>query len=302
MDLDFAQLRTFAAVLDEGTFDGAAAVLRITPSAVSQRIKALEQHVGQVLVRRTRPVTATGPGEAIMRLARQVARLEQDTAEALGITASPNSYVTVPLVVNADSMSTWMLRALARMPQHHRALFELLREDEFHSTALLRDGTAMAAVTSVPDPVQGCTSENLGAMRYHAMASVDFAAHWFPDGMTTAALREAPMLTFDRKDDLQNRFLQRHTRSRFDPPRNYVPGAREFVDAARLGLGWGMLPEPMLGDPALGSEADLVPLAPDEPFDVPLYWQRWRLESPVLDALTEVVRRTAREVLRRSVG
>ena len=88
MDLDFAQLRTFAAVLDEGTFDGAAAVLRITPSAVSQRIKALEQQVGQVLVRRTRPVTATGPGEAIMRLARQVARLEQDTAEALGLTAS----------------------------------------------------------------------------------------------------------------------------------------------------------------------------------------------------------------------
>ena len=192
-----------------------------------------------------------------------------------------------------------MLRALARMPQHHRALFELLREDEFHSTALLRDGTAMAAVTSVPDPVQGCTSENLGAMRYHAMASVDFAAHWFPVGMTTAALREAPMLTFDRKDDLQNRFLRRHTRSRFDPPRNYVPGAREFVDAANLGLGWGMLPEPML-DLTSNSDTDLVRLAPDAPLDVPLFWQRWRLESPVLDALTEVVRRTAREVLRRT--
>lgn len=293
MDLDFAQLRTFAAVLDEGTFDGAAAALRLTPSAVSQRIKALEQHVGRVLVRRTRPVSATAAGEAVMRLARQVARLEEDTAEALGLTAGRDEYVSVPLVVNADSMSTWMLRALARMPERHRALFEVHREDEYHAPARLRDGTAMAAVTSVPEPVQGCVSERLGAMRYHAMASVDFADRWFPGGPDAEALGHAPMLSFDRKDDLQDRFLRRRTRHRLDPPRHYVPGAAEFVEAARLGLGWGMLPEPMLTD-----TDGLVFLAADDPFDVPLYWQRWRLESPVLDALTDVVRRTAGEVLR----
>jgi len=293
MDVDFAQLRTFAAVLDEGTFDGAAAVLRITPSAVSQRIKALEHHVGQVLLRRTRPVTATTAGEAIMRLARQVSRLEEDTEDALGLAPGDDNHVTMSLVVNADSMSTWMLRALARMPERHRALFELHREDEFHSTELLRDGTAMAAVTSVPEPVQGCTSEKLGAMRYYAMASIDFAEHSFPDGTTPAALRVAPMLSFDRKDDMQDRALRRVTRARLEPPRNYVPGALEFVDAVRLGLGWGMLPEPMLTD-----TTRMVRLDPGRPFDVPLYWQRWKLESPVLDSLTEAVRRTAREVLR----
>ena len=292
MDLDFAQLRTFATVLDEGTFEGAAAVLRVTPSAVSQRIKSLEQHVGQVLLRRTRPVTATAAGEVVMRLARQVARLEQDASEELGLGADTGSYATIPLVVNADSMSTWMLRALARMPVRYRALFELHREDEFHSTDLLRDGTAMAAVTSVPEPVQGCTSEKLGAMRYHAMASVDFAERWFPEGMTPTELREAPMLTFDRKDDMQDRFVRKRTRRRLNPPRNYVPGALEFVEAARLGLGWAMLPDAMVAD-----TTDLVSLAPDDPIAVPLYWQRWRLDSPVLDALTDAVRRTAREVL-----
>ncbi|WP_026003232.1 LysR family transcriptional regulator ArgP [Rhodococcus sp. R1101] len=292
MDLDFAQLRTFAAVLDEGTFDGAAAVLRVTPSAVSQRIKSLEQHVGRVLLRRTRPVTATSAGEVVMRLARQVARLEQDASEELGFGADAGNYATIPLVVNADSMSTWLLRALARMPVRYRALFELHREDEFHSTNLLRDGTAMAAVTSVPEPVQGCTSEKLGAMRYHAMASVDFADRWFSGGMTPAALREAPMLAFDRKDDMQDRFVRTRTRRKTDPPRTYVPGALEFVDAARLGLGWAMLPDAMVT-----STTDLVSLAPDDPIDVPLYWQRWQLDSPVLDALTDTVRRTALEVL-----
>src|SRR5690606_26582762 len=143
----------------------AAAVLRVTPSAVSQRIKSLEQHVGQVLVRRTRPVSATAAGEVVMRLARQVARLEQDASEELGLGADTGSYATIPLVVNADSMSTWLLLSLALMPVRYRALFELHREEEFDSTDLLRDGTAMAAVTSVPEPVQGCTSEKLGAMR-----------------------------------------------------------------------------------------------------------------------------------------
>lgn len=296
MDLDFGQLRTFAAVLDEGSFDGAAVALRVTPSAVSQRIKSLEQHVGQVLVRRTRPVTATPAGEVVMRLARQVARLEQDTSEELGFTADEHSYTTIPVVVNADSMSTWFLRALARMPVRHRALFELHREDEFHATARLRDGTAMAAVTSVPEPVQGCTSEQLGSMRYHARASVDFTARWFPHGMTASAVENAPMLTFDRKDDLQDRFLRRRTGAHPTPPRNYVPGALEFVEAARLGLGWAMLPDAMTAN-----LTDLVDLAPDDPIDVPLYWQRWRLDSPVLDALTDSVRRTAGEVLRRPV-
>src|SRR5690606_8069396 len=160
-----------------------------------------------------------------------------------------------------------------------------------------------------------------------------FAEHWFPDGTTPAALRVAPMLSFDRKDDMQDRALRRVTRARLEPPRNYVPGALEFVDAVRLGLGWGMLPEPMLTDttgmfrldlprnsvpgalelvdpvrlglgcgmlpdPMLTDTTGLVRLDPGRPFDVPMYWQRWKLESPVLDSLTEAVRRTAREVLR----
>ena len=41
---------TLATVLDEGSLDAAARRLHVTPSAVSQRIKALEEHVGRVLL------------------------------------------------------------------------------------------------------------------------------------------------------------------------------------------------------------------------------------------------------------
>ena len=42
MRIDHAQLRALAAVIREGSFDRAAQSLNVTPSAISQRVKALE--------------------------------------------------------------------------------------------------------------------------------------------------------------------------------------------------------------------------------------------------------------------
>ncbi|EHI41560.1 chromosome replication initiation inhibitor protein [Rhodococcus opacus PD630] len=291
MDLDLASLRTFAAVIDEGTFDAAARVLHITPSAVSQRIKALEQQVGRVLVQRAKPVRATESGHVVLTLARQMAHLEREAMSSLNPEEATTS--TLSLVVNADSLSTWMIPALARLAPEHRALFDLHREDEFHSTTLLKEGTVMAAVTSVPEAVQGCTVEKLGSMRYRALCSRDYAERWLPDGPAPDALAVAPMLDFDRKDELQARFLRVFTRRRLQPPRHFVPGSSAFSDAVRHGLGWGLLPELHTGD-----DHGLVELDPSRPIDVPLYWQRWKLDSPILAALTTAVRDGAREALR----
>ncbi|MFP3803023.1 LysR family transcriptional regulator, partial [Paraburkholderia sp. SIMBA_027] len=78
------QLLTFATVLSEGTLDATARVLHITPSAVSQRLKALEQSAGRVLLQRSNPAQATEAGEVVLRLARQVAQLEADAGRELG--------------------------------------------------------------------------------------------------------------------------------------------------------------------------------------------------------------------------
>ena len=293
MDIEFAQLRTLAAVVDEGTFEAAARTLHVTPSAVSQRIKALEQQVGGVLVRRSKPVQATESGQVVLRLAKQVARLEQDALDALAPTgAGP---VTVTIVVNADSLTTWMIPALGRVDPRFRLQFDLRREDEYHSAELLRDGTAMAAVTSEPEAVQGCSVVKLGAMRYRALCSPEFAGRWFPDGADAESLASAPVVDFDRKDDLQTRFLRRVTRRRVTPPRHYVPGSSAYADAVRHGLGWGMVPQVQAAaDLAAGA---FVEVLPDAFIDVPLYWQRWKLDSPALAAVTDAVREGARGAL-----
>ena len=66
--------------------------------------------------------------------------------------------------------------------------------------------------------------------------------------------------------------------------------------AVALGLGWGMVPEAQ-ADPLLRS-GRLVALAPDRPVDVPLYWQQWKLDSPALAAVADVVTAAASEALR----
>jgi LysR family transcriptional regulator (chromosome initiation inhibitor) len=303
--LDAEQLAALAAVIHEGSFERAAGTLHVTRSAISQRVKALEERLGHVLVRRGSPCTATAIGERVFRHARQLALTESELLEALpgdplsregaagGVRAPPR---TVSLAVNADSLATWFIAALAPFAEGGRLAFDLHVEDQDHSADLLRQGRVMGAVTADPKPVQGCAVVPLGAMRYRAVASPAFRRRWFPAGLTPDALAAAPMLVFDRQDALQHRFVRRYTRRRLAPPVHWIPSSQGFVEAASVGLGWGMNPESMVREGIAAGR--LVDLAPKEPQDVALYWQHWRLEVAMLASLTAAVREAARHGLR----
>ena len=200
MDLDLDQLEALATAVAEGTLDAAAHRLHVTPSAISQRIKALESAVGRVLLTRTKPVAPTRSGETLLRAARQIQAITADAARELGDEdgGRPSS---IALAVNADSLATWLVPALASVAPP--AAFDLRRDDETRTAALLRDGTVMAAVTASGTPVPGCIVAPLGRMRYRARASAAFAAEWFADGVTVGALATAPVVCFDRGDLIQ---------------------------------------------------------------------------------------------------
>jgi LysR family transcriptional regulator (chromosome initiation inhibitor) len=284
VDLDLAQLRALDATVRGGTLEAAARSLHVTPSAVSQRLRALEIATGRVLLVRTKPVQVTESGQAVLRLARQVDLLAADVARELGDEDSPGGRLpTLPIAVNADSMATWVLPALA--PLAGDVCLDLHREDQEHTTALLRAGTVMAAVTAEAAPVPGCSSTRLGGMRYRPMAPPDFARRWFPDGPTPEALGRAPVVVFDRKDDLQHRYLHAAAGPGVDPPVHYVPASADYAAAVALGLGWGMVPDQQ----ARGLTAELVELDPAGAVDVVLYWQQWKLRSPTLDRVREAV-------------
>ncbi|MDR3080157.1 MAG: LysR family transcriptional regulator ArgP [Streptomyces sp.] len=295
-ELPFDQVRTLLAVVDEGTFDAAAAALHVTPSAVSQRIKLLEQRTGRVLLTRTKPVQPTESGQVLVRFARQLAALERDMQTELGI-AADSGPTRLPIAVNADSLATWFLPALTRVPQNPPICFDLHREDEAHTAALLREGRVMAAVTSSAEPVAGCTVRRLGLARYLPVASPQFAARHLSAGPLERCLPDAPVIVFDRRDELQDRFVRSLTPggSHVGRLRHYVPTSEGFCDAVAAGLGWGLVPEPQ-AEPLLRSGA-LVGLAPGRRVDVPLYWQQWKLDVPALALVAATIASAAAESL-----
>lgn len=283
---------TLAAVVEEGTLDAAARRLHVTPSAVSQRIKSLEEQLGRVLLVRAKPARATEAGAAVVRLARQLTLLEHDTLAELGA-SDDASLISVPLAVNADSLATWFIEPLARLAARHPLVFDLHRDDQDFTAGLLETGTVTAAVTSRATPVAGCRVVGLGRMRYEAVATPQFVERWLPDGPTIAALAAAPLVDFDRRDDLQTVWLRERGVGTL-PPRHYVPASHDFARAIILGLGWGLLPS--FQSAAALEEGSLVRLGGDA-VDVPLYWQQWNLRSPLLDAIAEELIAEGRRVL-----
>lgn len=305
VDLDLGQLRALAAVVDAGTLEAAARQLHVTTSAVSQRLRALESATGRVLLVRSRPVRPTPSGEVVLQLARQVTLLVADTAVVLGqdddgggaAAARAGRPPVLPIAVNADSLATWVLPALAHLAgPEAEVCFDLRREDQSHTARLLRDGSVVGAVTSDAEAVPGCSVRPLGALRYLAVATPDVVARWFHSGVTAAALGRAPVVVFDRDDDLQDAWLAARAAmgERLDPPRHHVPASVDFSEAVRLGWGWALLPEVHAADDLTAGR--LVLLDPD-PVDVPLFWQQWKLRSPALDAVAAALVSAARAAL-----
>ncbi len=297
--LDYAGLEALAAVLREGSFERAARRLHVTPSAVSQRVKQLEERAGQVLVLRGAPCTGTDAGrrlclhlEQVQLLENELRRVNPDLLAGSGGAPAP----TLKLAVNADSLSTWFMDAMAAFTAGGNELLDLRIDDQEHTGERLREGEVIAAVTATGTAIAGCNTWPLGTMRYVAAASPGFAARHFAGGVDAAALARAPMMIYDRRDRLQDRWLQaRGLATRAHPPRHVLPSNFGYVRACEVGMGWGMHPTALIaGQLASGA---LVPLMENAPLDVPMYWAHPRSAQQSLTRLTQCVMAAARQWL-----
>lgn len=290
--MDASQLQALAAAIDGGTFEAAARALHVTPSAISQRIRALENAVGGVLLERSKPIAPTPVGTIYLRLARQIASLTADAA-AEAARGRAGEWPSVSLAINGDSLATWVMPALAGLA--NEMTFDIHREDQDHSAELLRNGTVMAAITTERRPVQGCTSTRLGDMHYRPVASPDFVSRWFRDGVDARTLAAAPVVVFDHKDDIQHRYMRTFSRTTLTPPQHFVPVSADFAEAVRLGFGWAMLPDQQSA--VLLSNGELVELPAGAAVTVTLYWQQWALRMAALDRVADAMRAAADRML-----
>lgn len=300
---DYAGLEALAAVVREGSFERAAHKLHITPSAVSQRIKQLEERAGQVLVLRGTPCTGTEAGRRLCLHVEQVALLENELRRAnpdllQGGHAAPP---TLKLAVNADSLSTWFMDAMAAFTAGGNELLDIRIDDQEHTAQRIKEGDVLAAVTASAASIAGCNLWPLGSVRYVAAASPAFVAQHLADGVTPEAMARAPMMTFDRKDRLQEQWLQQQgLAARRHPPKHFLPSNDGFVRGCETGMGWGMHPTVLIQRQL--EAGSLVELLPGTGMDMPLYWVHARSVQAGLERLTQCVVAAARAWLHNGTG
>ena len=294
--LDYTSLEALATVLHEGSFERAARRLHVTPSAVSQRVKQLEERLGQVLMQRGSPCTGTEAGQRLCLHLEQVALLEHQLRRSHPGLLPDAPAPTLKLAVNADSLSTWFMDAMAAFTGGGPELLELRLDDQEHTAERLRRGEVVAAVTASGASIAGCNSWPLGRMRYVAAASPGFIARHFAQGVSAAALAQAPVMVYDRKDRLPQQWLQAHgLATRTHAPQHFLPSNFGYVRACEVGMGWGIHPTGLIG-PQLAN-GSLVQLLPGMALDMPLFWTHPRSAQAALERLTHCVMAAARQWL-----
>ena len=295
--LDRAQLATLVEVLRAGSFDRAASALHVTPSAVSQRIKQLEEHVGGVVVIRGAQTRPTSLGEVLYRHGLQIELLERELQASMGgePARDEGSAPPVQIAVNADSLATWIAPALAAFTRSTGTAIEVFVDDQDHTTSWLRSGRVLGAITIEARAVQGCRVDPLGIMLYRANASPAFVRRYFHDGFKPATLAAAPIVAFDRKDLLHEQFLRALGVREAPVPTHFLPSPMAIVHACLSGVGWSMNPEPLVGSHI--ARRRLVDVVPGRSLAVELYWQYWSIASRTLEALQKALRDQAARTL-----
>lgn len=288
--LDHAQLHALLTIERERGFVRAADRLGLSRSALSDRIKALEERTGVVLVDRTRPVAMTEVGAMLCRYAERIEQEEFDVLKAFSVKAGLEGRTSARLrvLVDPDSLATWfadVLREEAAVDDPR--LFELTLAGQDASLAAMRRGHALTAVSSEAEPIHGYKSRSLGQHVYRAVASPDFVQRFLSGGIDPAALAGSPCIARGACDLLHREWLQHAFDEERHVPTHVVPSTRDAVAACRAGLGWMVASEPFVRDAiANGALADLVP---DAPLEKPLYWHVSLLAENAIQSLSRRV-------------
>ena len=292
MKLDYEGLIVLAAVVRTGSFEAAATALNVTQSAVSQRIKQLEERLGSALIIRGRPSKPTEEGLMLCQHLEYVTLLEEEMFERFsGSGSGSGGTVTVRISVNSDSLATWFPKVIRRLTEETRIRLEVVPDDQEFTEDRLRSGDALAVITSSDKPIPGSSNVPLGAMEYMAVATPDFMQEYFPTGAAGEALSNAPCITFDRKDSLPAQWILLNQSDVPDLDTHFVPSFEGHLLCCKESIGWAMMPTMTVGK--LVDKGELCELKPGVRVRVPLFWQMRNQTSQILQTLTEFVESVA---------
>lgn len=297
MHFEYPLLEALAAVVGEGSFEAAARSLNISRCEVDERIRLLEDKTGMVLVIRDRHCSPTEFGQQLCHHLDQVRLMEQDLRRSFASAdqSEPDAPSVIRVAVNADSLATWFPEVVQYAASKLNLHFEVIPDDQEHTAERMRNGEALAAITSESDPLPGCRRFALGAIEYVAVANESFIRQRLGADVSAESLSTATYLVFDRKDTLPLQWIIGAFGKSARLRGHWIPSFSGYMACCLNGSGWGMMPrfsvEPHLRD---GSLRELVP---GTSVMVPLYWQSSTPNSQIMTALSSIVSQIAEKHL-----
>jgi len=292
---DYKLLTALAAIIEMQSFELAAQKLFISQSAISQRLKLLEENIGHPILIRSQPIELTVVGEQLLSHFRKVQQLENELLPEL-LPDKPTKAMKISIAVNADSIATWFLKAVTPVLKEHLVELNLLVEHEERTLDKLRSGEAIGAVSVIEKPLKGYRSVELGKMHYFLVASKRFQKRYFSKGVTKASLKMAPGISYDHKDDMHVRFIAKN----FDLAASEyychsVRSAEAFVELSKQGVAYALLPELQIKNELASGE--LVKLCPEKQLVETLYWHSWVLVKGINKKISQEITRVGRDLL-----
>jgi LysR family transcriptional regulator, chromosome initiation inhibitor len=286
-EFDYKLLAALANIIEYQSFELAANKLHISQSAISQRIKNLEEAIGQPVLIRHQPIELTEAGKHLVAHYKKVQQLENELSPSLS-SHSPKQPLKVSLAVNADSIATWFLHTITPVLKKYHVELNLIIEHEERTLEKLKTGEAIGAVSVIEQPLKGYRAFQLGDMEYCLVANQQFKNKYFKYGVTNQSLKMAPAISYDHKDDMHKRFIAKH----FNLAANEyychrVRSSEAFVALAKQGVAYCLLPKLQIKDELNAGE--LINISPETQLIETLYWHSWVLVKGVNKEISQKI-------------
>ncbi len=292
---DYKLLAALVEVTEQQSFELAAQKLFISQSAISQRIKALEEQLGQPVLIRSQPILATHAGEQLLAHFKRVRQLEYELVPILS-PEKPTKPMKISLAVNADSIATWFIDAITLVLKTQLVELNLIIEHEERTLDKLRSGEAVGALSIIEKPLKGYRSFKLGKMEYCLVANPDFIAQYFPDGVNQNSLKMAPAISYDHKDDMHVRYIAKHFNlAAAEYYCHSVRSSEAFVALVKQGVAYCLLPKLQIANEL--DSGQLASLCPEYTLVETLYWHSWVLVKGVSKQISENIIQLGRVTL-----
>jgi len=232
-------LRTFAAVADLGSFTRASERLGLTQAAVSQHVRALEDELGPLLIRRPRQLELTPAGTAFLAYCAEVEQADQRLRARLSDADDSTGLITL---VTPGSVGLALYPRLLDLQQRHPGLIirhrfapdpEILsavldRKYELGLVTLRPDDPRLASARYTEEPLEMVTPAGAQVNDWSDLEALGYIDH--PDGQAMAT-----------------RLLSRHFPGnpgiRSLPCNGYTNQVGLILEPVARGLGFTVLPQ-----------------------------------------------------------